>query len=318
MRVSTDTGNATLEPSVLPTLAGPRQRRRRPRIAATVALVPMAVTAIVIYVGCMLWTLRLSTTSSRLLPVFDWVGFEQYERLFTNARFLVSLQNMVIFGGLFVPGCLVLGFLLAVFVDQRVRAEGAFRTIFLYPYALSFIVTGLAWQWFLNPQFGLQKVARDLGFHAFEFAWLADRDTAIYALVLAGIWQSAGLVMVILLAGLRGVDAELWKAARIDGIPAWRYYLSIALPLLGPMIVTATVLLAISVVKLYDLVVAMTRGGPGIATEVPAKFVMDHLFERSNVGLATAAAIVMLVTVMAVLAPWFYARHVRRTSRSAA
>jgi glucose/mannose transport system permease protein len=285
---------------------------RRARIPAAIALIPMAVTALVVYVGCLLWTARLSTTSSRLLPTMDWVGLDQYARLFGNTRFLVSMQNMAIFGVLFIAGCLILGFLLAVFIDQRIRAEGVFRTIFLYPHALSFIVTGLAWQWFLNPQLGLQKVMRDAGFDAFEFAWLADRDTAIYALVLAGVWQSAGLVMVILLAGLRGVDAELWKAARIDGVPVWRFYVSVVLPLLGPMLMTATVLLALSVVKLYDLVVAMTRGGPGIATEVPAKFVMDHLFERSNVGLATAAAMVMLVTVLAVLAPWAYARARRR------
>jgi glucose/mannose transport system permease protein len=289
---------------------------RRPRFRGwpvAVALLPMAAVVVVVYIGCMLWTVRLSMTSSRLLPIFDFVGLDQYERLFSNARFLVSLTNMATFGVLYIAGCLALGFLLAVFIDQRVKAEGAFRTIYLYPHALSFIVTGLAWQWFLNPQLGLQKVVRDLGLTGFEFAWLADRDTALYALVIAAIWQSAGLVMAILLAGLRGVDAELWRAARVDGIPAWRYYAQIVLPLLGPMLMTATVLLAIQVVKLYDLVVAMTNGGPGNATEVPAKFVMDHLFERSNVGLGTAAATVMLgITIVAVLAPWLYSRTLAR------
>jgi glucose/mannose transport system permease protein len=265
----------------------------------------------VVYLGCMIWTVRLSTTSSKLLPNFDFVGFEQYERLFGNARFIVSFQNMAIFGVLFIAGCLALGFLLAVFIDQRVRAEGAFRTIFLYPHAMSFVVTGLVWQWFLNPGLGLQKLVRDWGWESFTFDWLVSRDFAIYTIVIAGLWQASGLVMAILLAGLRGVDAELWKAARVDGIPTWRVYLSIVLPLLGPMIVTATVLLAVSVVKLYDLVVAMTLGGPGIATEVPAKFVMDHLFERNNIGLATACATVMLVTVLAVLAPWLYSQYAR-------
>jgi glucose/mannose transport system permease protein len=286
-------------------------RRRATWLPASVALIPTAFAVVVVYVGCMLWTLRLSTTSSKLLPVFDFVGLEQYERLFNNGRFLLSVQNLLIFGSLFIAGCLVLGFLLAVFIDQRVRAEGFFRTVYLFPHAMSFVVTGLAWQWFLNPTLGLQKLVRDAGFESFTFTWLVDRDMAIYTLVVAGIWQSAGLVMAILLAGLRGVDADLWKAARVDGVPRWRFYLSVVLPLLGPMIVTATVLLAVAVVKLYDLVVAMTRGGPGVATEVPAKFVMDHLFERANVGLATAAATVMLVTVIAVLAPWLYARYGR-------
>ena len=175
-------------------------------------------------------------------------------------------------------------------IDQQIRAESVFRTIFLYPYAMSFIVTGLVWQWFLNPALGLQKLVRDLGFPGFTFDWIVNQRMVVYTLVIAGLWQASGLVMAILLAGLRGVDEDLWKAARVDGIPTWRVYLSIVLPLLGPMVVTATVLLAIAVVKVYDLVVAMTRGGPGIASEVPAKFVMDYLFERNNIGLATAAA----------------------------
>jgi len=264
---------------------------------------------IVVYLGCMAWTVGLSFTSSRMLPKFDFAGLAQYERLFSNNRFLISVENLFVFGGLFLAGCLILGFLLAVFIDQRIRAEGVFRTIYLYPHALSFIVTGLVWQWFLNPTFGLQKLGRDLGFESFTFDWLVNRETAIYTIVIAGIWQSSGLIMAILLAGLRGVDNEIYKAARVDGIPMWRYYLSIVLPIIRPMVITATVLLAIAVVKVYDLVVAMTRGGPGIATEVPAKFVMDHLFERQNVGLAMACATFMLVTVIAVLSPWLYTQY---------
>jgi glucose/mannose transport system permease protein len=296
----------------IPTKAKARSGRLRllkRQIPATVALLPAALVVIIVYLGCMLWTVRLSFTSSKLLPKLDFVGFAQYERLFTNSRFLISLENLVVFGALFLIGCLVLGFLLAVFIDQRVRAEGVFRTIYLYPYALSFIVTGLVWQWFLNPTFGLQKIGRDLGFETFTFDWLVNRDMAIYTLVIAAIWQSAGLVMAILLAGLRGVDGEIYKAARVDGIPPWRYYLSIVLPTIRPMVITATVLLAISVVKVYDLVIAMTRGGPGRATEVPAKFVMDHLFERQNVGLAMACATFMLLTVIVVLTPWLYSQY---------
>ena len=292
-------------------VAAARRRRLRARLPAWAALLPMTLAVVVVYLGCMLWTVRLSFTSSRLLPVMDYVGWRQYARLVHDNRFIVSVENIVIFGVLFIGLCLVIGFLLAVFIDQQVRLEGAFRTIFLYPHAMSFIVTGLAWQWLLNPGLGLQKLVRDAGWTGFTFDWLVNRDMAIYTLVLAGVWQASGLVMAILLAGLRGVDAELWKAARVDGIPTWRVYGSIVLPLLGPMLVTATVLLAASVVKLYDLVVAMTRGGPGIGTEVPAKFVMDLLFERNNIGLGTACATMMLVTVITVLAPWLYARYGR-------
>jgi glucose/mannose transport system permease protein len=287
------------------------------RLPAAVALFPTALIVLVVYVGCMLWTVRLSFTSSTLLPKLDWIGLAQYNRLFVNDRFVTSAENIVVFGALFIAGCLILGFLLAVFIDQNVRGEGVLRTVFLYPYAMSFIVTGVAWQWFLNPGLGLQKLVRDVGFDTFTFDWIVSQEMAIYTIVIAGIWHGAGLTMAILLAGLRGVDEDLWKAARIDGVPTWRYYLSVVLPLLRPMVVTATVLLATGVAKLYDLVVAMTLGGPGIATEVPAKFVMDHLFERNNIALGTAAATIMLITVLAVLAPWVYAKYVRPQGRRA-
>ena len=287
------------------------QLRRRLNVAATIALLPTTLIVLVVYVGCMLWTIRLSFTSTKLLPVLDWVGFAQYERLFANERFLISLKNILTFGAFYIVGCLVFGFLLAVFIDQKVRGEAIFRTIFLYPYAMSLIVTGLVWQWFFNPMLGFQKLGRDLGIEGFTFNWLMSQDMVIYTIIIASIWQGSGLIMCIMLAGLRGVDESLWKAARIDGVPMWRYYLSIVAPLMGPMIATAAVILAIHVIKLYDLVVAMTRGGPGVASDVPAKFVMDHLFERNNGGLAMACATMMLITVAAVLAPWIYARYVR-------
>ena len=293
------------------------RRRIRTRLPAAFALLPTALIVLVVYIGCMLWTVRLSFTSSTLLPKLDWVGFAQYSRLFVNDRFVTSAENIVIFGALFISGCLILGFLLAVFIDQNVRGESVFRTMFLYPYAMSFVVTGVAWQWFLNPGLGLQKLVRDMGFTSFTFDWLVNQNMAIYTIVIAGLWHGSGLTMAILLAGLRGVDEDLWKAARVDGIPTWRVYTSVVLPLLRPMIVTATVLLTAGVVKLYDLVVAMTLGGPGIATEVPAKFVMDHLFERNNIALGTAAATIMLIAVVAVLAPWIYARYIRPQGRHA-
>jgi glucose/mannose transport system permease protein len=293
-------------------------RRRRTitrRLPAMLALVPAAITVVVVYLGCMLWTVRLSFTSSKLLPTLDFVGLEQYERLLGNARFLISVQNVLIFGALFLIGCLVLGFLLAVFIDQRVRVEGTLRTIYLYPHAMSFIVTGLVWQWFLNPTLGLQKLVQDAGWQSFTFDWLVNKQMVVYTLVIAGTWQFVGLIMAILLAGLRGVEEDLWKAARVDGIPTWRVYVSIVLPILRPMVITSTVLLAIAVVKVYDLVVAMTNGGPGTSSEMPAKFVMDHLFERANVGLAMACATFMLITVIAVLAPWLYSQYGPRARR---
>jgi glucose/mannose transport system permease protein len=207
-----------------------------------------------------------------------------------------------------VVACIVIGFLLAVFIDQNVTGEGVLRTVFLYPYAMSFVATGLVWQWMLTPGNGIEQAVRLLGFPNFQFDWIIDQDMAIYTVVIATVWQASGLVMAMLLAGLRGIDPEIWKAARLDGIPAWRVYSSIVLPMLGPTLATVFLLLSTAVIKLYDAVVAMTQGGPGTASEVPAKFIMDHLFLRSNIGLASAGAIVLLVPVLALLAPYAYAR----------
>jgi glucose/mannose transport system permease protein len=272
------------------------------------AMLPMLATVLFAYLGTVFWSVRVSVSSSRTLPSSDFVGLAQYTRLFASERWLLSLENVVVFGVIFIAACLVLGFLLAVFIDQKVAGEGVLRTVFLYPYAMSFVATGLIWQWVLNPELGIQSTVRSLGFETFTFDWIATQDKVMYAIALAAVWQAAGLVMALMLAGLRGIDDSLWKAARIDGIPTWRVYTSIVLPMLGPSIGTAVVLLSVSVVKVYDVVVAMTQGGPGLASEVPGKFIMDNLFGRSNIGLASAASTVLLLTVLALLAPWMYAR----------
>lgn len=277
------------------------------KIVPWAALLPMALTVVVCYLGTMLWSLRISFTSSHSFPSQHFVGLAQYARLFHNERWLLSLHNLALYGTLFIAACLVIGFLLAVLVDQHVSGEGVLRTVFLYPYAMSFVATGLVWQWMLTPDGGIGQALRQLGLPV-RVDWLVDQDKVIYAIVIATVWQASGLVMALMLAGLRGVDPGIWKAAKIDGIPAWRVYLSVALPMLGPTIGTAFLLLAAAVVKLFDAVVAMTQGGPGTASEVPAKFIMDNLFGRANLGLASAAAVMLLVPALALLAPYAYAR----------
>jgi glucose/mannose transport system permease protein len=268
------------------------------RAMSYAALLPMLLTVCVGYLGSFAWTFYVSLTSSRSIATNKLVGMAQYERLFDNERWLLSLHNLALFGVLFVLACMVIGFLLAAAIDRQVAGEGALRTIFLYPYAMSFVATGLVWQWILTPG----------GIPGVEIDWLVDQDMVLYTVVLASVWQASGFVMALMLAGLRGVDPEIWKAARLDGIPAWRVYISIVLPMLAPTLATVFILLATMVVKLYDAVVSMTQGGPGTASEVPAKFIMDHLFLRANIGLASAGAVVLLLTVLALLAPWAYAR----------
>ncbi|HEX8611690.1 MAG TPA: sugar ABC transporter permease [Telluria sp.] len=272
------------------------------------ALLPMALTVIVGYLGTVLWSIRISLTNSRSFPSDTFVGLAQYTRLFENERWLLSLNNLALYGVLFIGACLVIGFLLAVFIDQNVTGEGVLRTVFLYPYAMSFVATGLVWQWMLTPGNGIEQAAHQFGFAGLSFDWIVDQDMVMYTVVIATVWQASGLVMAMMLAGLRGIDGEIWKAARLDGIPAWRVYLSIVLPMMWPTIATVLLLLTTAVVKLFDAVVAMTQGGPGTASEVPAKFIMDHLFGRANIALASAGAVVLLVPVLAMLVPYAYAR----------
>jgi glucose/mannose transport system permease protein len=291
-------------------MATPTRTRTRARARATpyAALLPMAIVAAFGYLGAGVWTFYISLTGSRTFPTGPYIGLAQYHRLFDNERWMLSLHNLAAYGALFVLASLVIGFLLAVLIDRNVTGEGVFRTIFLYPYALSFVATGLVWQWLLTPGDGLDGALRALGVEHVRIDWIVSQDYAIYTVVIATVWQASGLVMALVLAGLRGIDPEIWKAARLDGIPVWRVYAQIVLPMLWPTVATVLLLLATSVAKLYDAVVAMTQGGPGIASEVPAKFIMDHLFLRSSVGLASAGAIVMLVPVLALLAPYAYAR----------
>ena len=269
-------------------------------------LAPSVLIVLAVYVACTLWSVWISFTSSKAFPSNNFVGLAQYARLLDNERWQISVSNLLVFGTGLILICLTLGFLLAVFIDQKVRGEDGFRTIFLYPFSMSFIVTGVAWQWFLNPEFGLQKVVRDLGWTSFTFDWLISQERVIYAVLIAGVWQASGLVMAILLAGLRGIDEDIWKASRIDGIPRWRMYVQVIVPMLAPMFATAAVLLSVTVIKAFDLVKAMTTGGPGLSSEVPAKFIMDLMFERANIGLATAASTLLLATVVIIVAPLLY------------
>ncbi|MBF2735415.1 MAG: sugar ABC transporter permease [Betaproteobacteria bacterium AqS2] len=278
----------------------------RRNLVAKIATLPMVFTALVVFLGGTLWSIFYSFTKSKSLPVEKFVGFAQYERLFNTKRWIVSLENIAIFGICSLVFSLVIGFLLAALLDQKIRFENTFRTIFLYPFALSFIITGLVWQWILNPEFGIQQVVRSFGFEEFVFNPLRDPEIVIYGVLIAGLWQGSGLVMVLMLAGLRGIEEDIWKAARVDGIPAWKTYLIIVIPMMRPVFVTTLVLIAAGIVKVFDLVVAQTAGGPGIASEVPAKYVYDYLFARGNLGQGLAASTVMLLSVLVVLIPWMY------------
>ncbi len=267
---------------------------------------PTFLAALVFIYGFMLWNAWLSFSSSRMLPKYDWVGTVQYEKLFANDRWWVAAENLLVFGVLFIVICLVLGLVLAIFLDQKIRAEGAIRTIYLYPMALSFIVTGTAWKWILNPELGIQRMVREMGFESFTFDWLVNTDMAIYTVVIAGVWQSSGFVMALCLAGLRGVDDNIIKAAQVDGAKMPLIYRKIIIPGLRPVFFSALIVLTHIAIKSFDLIIALTGGGPGFATDVPATFMYTYAFTRGQIGLGSAASMMMLMAVIAIIVPYLY------------
>ena len=289
-----------------PSASAKRPSRLFKNWMAKLASIPMILTALVVFVGGTAWTVVYSFTGSRMLPRERWVGFDQYERLWETERWIISIKNLAVYGVCSMILTLVIGFSLAACLDRKIRFESAFRTIFLYPFALSFVVTGLAWQWILNPDFGLQSVVRDWGWTSFNFDPLNNPDIVMFGLLIAGLWQGSGLIMCIMLAGLRGIDEDIWKATKVDGIGTIKTYVVVIIPMMRPVFITSLVLIASGIIKLYDLVIAQTGGGPGLASEVPAKYVIQFMFRAQNLGQGFAASTMMLCSVVIILVPWAY------------
>ena len=265
-----------------------------------------AVTILFVY-GFIGFTVLLSFTGSKMLPSFKWVGWENYEKLWALPAWNTAVMNIAIFASLYIVICTAVGLMLAIFLDQKIRGEGVLRPIYLYPMALSFIVTGTAWKWFLDPGIGLENVMHLWGWQSFSFTWIKDGNMAIYTIVIAAVWQTSGFVMAMFLAGLRGIDNEILKAAQIDGASNWQLYRRIVIPLLRPAFLSAFVILSHLALKSYDLVVALTGGGPGRATEMPATFMYSYTFTRNQMGIGASSAVIMLMTIAAIMVPYLYA-----------
>lgn len=256
--------------------------------------------------GFIAWTAYISLSRSRMLPNYNLDGIRPYEKLWNSLNWQVALENLAVFGILYIVICCVLGLFLAILLDQKIRFEGGLRPVFLYPMALSFIVTGTAWKWFLNPGLGLEKTMHELGWESFSFDWLINPEMAIYTVVIAGVWQTSGFVMAMFLAGLRGIDSEVLKAAQLDGASSFQMYRRIIIPQLRPVFLSAFIVLAHMAIKSYDLVIALTGGGPGNATELPATFMYSYTFSRNQMAVGSASAIVMLMTIAAIIVPYLY------------
>ena len=269
-------------------------------------MAPSFVAILIFVYGFIGWTAWVSFTKSRLLPKYDIVGTIQYDRLFQSPRWETAINNLYVFGILFIVISMCLGLILAIFLDQKIRVEGVIRTIYLYPMALSMIVTGTAWKWILNPGLGIEATVRKWGYENFAFDWLVNPDMAIYTVVLAGVWQSSGFVMALFLAGLRSVDEEIIKAAQVDGIPTWRIYSAIIIPSMAPIFLSAFIVLSHLAIKSFDLVIALTGGGPGYATDLPATYMYTMAFSRGDIGQAASSAMIMMAVVFTIVVPYLY------------
>ncbi|MER8630859.1 sugar ABC transporter permease [Mesorhizobium opportunistum] len=252
------------------------------------------------------WTLYISLSNSSLLPTYGFVGLDNYASLWANRRWNIAYNNLFFFSGFYIVGSMAVGLLLAILIDQRVRGEAVWRTIFLYPLAVSFIVTGTVWSWLYNPTDGIQAMVRGLGWTNFSFALASDRHYAIYAVIITGVWQSSGFAMALFLAGLRSVDSDLVKAAQIDGASTFRIYRKVLLPTIAPIFLAVAVIQIQFAIKTFDLVAALTKGGPGISTTFPAIYVYDLMFQRGQIGEGAAAAIMMLAALAVVLVPYSF------------
>lgn len=281
-------------------------RRRLQDWLPRLVLAPSFALIVIFVYGFIVWTGVISMTNSRILPVYNWVGFDAYARLFAQPNWWMALKNLAIFGSLYIAICIALGLFLAILLDQKIRIEGVLRPIYLYPMALSFVVTGTAWKWFLNPGMGLQHTMRQWGWESFTFDWLVRPDMAIYTVAIAGIWQASGFVMAMFLAGLRGIDSEMLNAATVDGASSWTIYRRIVIPLLRPAFLSAVIVLAHMAIKSYDLVIALTGGGPGNATELPSTFMYSYTFTRSQMAVGSASAMIMLMGIAAIMVPYLY------------
>ena len=281
-------------------------KERLQTILPKLVISPSIIAVFIFVYFFIVWTGYLSFTDSRILPSYGWEGWTNYEKLWKLRHWKIALNNLWIFGGLYILICTVIGLVLAILLDQRIRGENLLRPIYLYPMALSFIVTGTAWKWFLDPGIGVEHIVQTWGFENFKFSWIKNRDMAIYCVVLAAVWQTSGFVMAMFLAGLRGIDDEIVKAAQVDGARGWKLYYRVIIPQLRPIFLSVFVVLGHLAIKSYDLVIALTSGGPGRATELPATFMYSYSFTRNQMGIGAASAIIMLMMIASVIIPYLY------------
>ncbi len=277
-------------------------------LVARSVLAPTVILTMVFVYAFIAYTILISFTGSKMLPNFNWVGIQNYVKLFKLGNWHIALRNMLVFSILYIGICTVLGLFLAILIDLNRMGEKIFRPIFLYPMAISFIVTGTAWKWFLDPGIGLERIMHLWGFAAFKFDWIKNSDFAIYTVVIAAIWQVTGYVMVMFLAGLRAVDDATIESAVVEGATGFQLYFKVIIPQLRSSFLSVIVILGHMAIKSYDLVVALTSGGPGRSSELPSTFMYSYTFTRNQMGIGASSAVFMLIVIGIIITPYIRAQ----------
>jgi glucose/mannose transport system permease protein len=297
-------------------------RVRSDRTVAVLLIAPSLIAVGIFVYGFIGWTGYVSLSRwSGLLPDYHFVGADNYERLKDRPRFQADIRNTIVFTGLFLLSASVLGFLAAAMLDQKIKAEAFFRGVFLFPMAVSFIVTGIAWSWLFNPSSGVNLLSRKLGYDGPVPEWSTDADVllgfdlggieagipvALLPVVVAATWQLAGFTMAMYLAGIRGVPEELREAARVDGANEWQVYRRVVLPLLRPITLGVVVILGHISLKIFDLTVVMTGSGPNFTADLPAFYMFETTFRGNHFAEGAAIAMVLLFLVATLVIPYLY------------
>ena len=277
----------------------------RDRTLSILILVPSVLAVGIFVYGFIGWTGYVSLSQwNSFVPDFSFAGLRNFVDLFENPRFQIDLRNTAVFTVAFLAGCLGIGLLLALLLDQQIKGESLFRNIFLFPMSISFIVSGTAWQWLLNPSTGVNLLLEAVGLGSLKSPWYTEPRTAIFSVVIAALWQMSGFTMAMYLAGLRGVSDDIREAARVDGASELQLYRHVVLPLLTPVTVTAVIILGHISLKIFDLVFAMTGSGPAFSTDVPGIFMYETTFRGNRFAEGAAIAMVMLVMVALVIIPY--------------
>jgi glucose/mannose transport system permease protein len=286
-------------------------RLKRDKLMPILFIMPSVITVGVFVYGFISWTGFISFTKwNDVLPNYTLVGFENYRKLFANMRFQIDLRNTLVFTVIFVISCLVIGLLLAIFLDQKIKSEGIFRNLFLLPMAISFVVSGVIWHWLFNPgsiqlgNIGVNQLFEKLGLNFLTCGWYTDPKIGIIAVAIAAIWQFSGYTMALYLAGLRGIPVELREASAIDGADKWQIFYYIIFPLLRPITFGAIIILGHISLKIFDLVVAMTGSGPAFSCDVPALFMYDTTFRGNHFAQGASIAIILLLLISLLIIPY--------------